>query len=403
MRKLTEHDSMRTLSADVLPVLQLCATKGPLFPNLKGLEFQLTVGDPIPFIPLFLSAGITAINIKISGAHLCNVMVASLVTSLPVLCPRVQEIDLRVPTDPVIDAAVSRMLLATNRNTLQSLRVDSPLTEEAHKWIFRLPNLRELWVVTDGDVSLPSALLPGLTNLTIDDDYGSDWSQIFRGATLDKLESFTFFSGMEHPEDFLETFERVALSISAQKTLSELYLYNNTLPWNPSYSCLLPFTRLTHLGIVYPCHIGCSSTVDDDVITNLAQAMPRLETLRLGDSPCSKIPTGVTVKGLVALAHHCLGLSTLRLHLKVDSFCAPMVNAGVVPDPRFTVARRECALKDLEVGYIIVPKGSALVVALTLLRIFPHIQCIDRECEDWDWIADAIRVSRQIDDNLASE
>ena len=396
MRKLSEHGLGVTLPFAVFSVLQLCAISGSLFPNLKSLTFELATEESIPFVPLFLSARLTSIEMAFSGSKRCGSMATSFVIALPALCPSLQKIIFRsCPVYPMVTAAVSGMLLATNRDTLQSLRVDSPLTEEAYKWIFQLPNLRELWVVIKGDVSLPSAVLPNLTRLAIEHSRDGDWSQMFHGATLYKLESVTFLSALKQIGDFLETFERVTLSISAQKTLSKLHIHNDTLPWNPNYSCLLPFTRLTHLSIVYPCDGDCSSTPDDDVITNLAQTMPKLEILQLGDSPCST-PTGVTVKGLMVLAHNCLGLSALRLHFQVDSFCAPLVDAGVAPDPRFTVARRECALQDLEVGYIIVPEESALVVALTLLRIFPHIQCIDYECEGWRQVADAIRVSRQI-------
>jgi hypothetical protein len=58
------------------------------------------------------------------------------------------------------------MLLVTNRNTLQQLWVNSPLTEEASEVIYKLPNLRSLSVIIDRGTSLPSASLPNLTNLT---------------------------------------------------------------------------------------------------------------------------------------------------------------------------------------------------------------------------------------------
>ena len=268
--------------------------------------------------------------------------------------------------------------------------------------ICQLPSLHDLSVVVEGDISLPPAVLPNLANLKIQHDGGNGWLQMFRGATLEKLESITFHSGPIQTGDFLETFGRAALPISVQNTLSKFYLYASH-SWNPNYSNLLPFTQLTHLRVEYPCDAICISTVDDEVVTNLARAMPRLKTLQLGDSPCSKIPTGVTVKGFMVLAHHCPDLSTLRIHFQVASLCAPPVDAGVAPDPDPTVTRRECALKCLDVGYTIVSEESAPVVALTLVRIFPHVQLTGCEDEDWDQVADAIHLSRLIVDHSSKE
>ena len=53
----------------------------------------------------------------------------------------------------MITAAVSNMLLSCNLNALRSICVDSPLTEEAHEVIFKLPDLRELWMVIEAEAS----------------------------------------------------------------------------------------------------------------------------------------------------------------------------------------------------------------------------------------------------------
>ena len=70
--------------------------------------------------------------------------------------------------------------------------------------------------------------------------------------------------------------------------------------------------------------------MDDNIITDLARAMPKLEILRLGDSPCDGIPIGVIAKGFVALADHCLDLSTLCIHFQVASLSAPAAIDGMI-------------------------------------------------------------------------
>lgn len=282
----------------------------------------------------------------------------------------------------MITAAVSGMFLASNRNTLRHFHVSSPLTEEAREVIHTLPDLRGLSVVIERDTPLPSLTLPNLTNLIVKYDYDSDWLRIFRGATFGKLEAVTFHSRSEQIGSFLEAFEKVALATSIQNTLSKFQLHTSR-SWNPNYLALLPFTQLTHLVVRFSCDTGCSSTVDDDVVTSLAQTMPKLETLHLGNYPCGEILAGATVKGLVALAHHCQNLSALRIHFQVASLSAPPATGRAVPNAVSAALQRDCALRVLEVGGIPVAEGSVSTVAVILARIFPRIERV--QCADGNW------------------
>jgi len=403
MRRLELRGTRDIPSAGVFSVLQLCTVNKPLIPNLKTLDLWRAEGWFIPFIPLFLSPGTTVVRLVFIGSAVPKSMVASIVTALPILCPNLQCISLSWPlNDPIITTAVSGMLLATNRNTLRSFRVDSPLTKEAREVIYRLPNLYELSTVIEKDTPLPPAVLPNLTDLTITYDDGDDWMQLFHGATLQKLETVDFYTQSRQIGDFLGAFAKMVLATSVQKTLSAFSL-STSCSWNPNYRSLLPFIQMKDLVIEFSCNDGCSSRVDDDVIIDLARAMPKLETLHLGDTPCRQIPVGVTAKGLLALASHCLDLSTVRIHFQVDSLSATPAAAGMTSDAGSITPRRDCALRELEVGDIFVPEESVLMVALTLARIFPHIESIDVTEETWDKVVDAIRDSRRIVDHLSKE
>ena len=57
-----------------------------------------------------------------------------------------------------------------------------------------------------------------------------------------------------------------------------------------NYSSLLSFTHLTELPAKF-CDGGCSSTVEDDVITSLARTMPNPQTLYLGGDHAAKSPS----------------------------------------------------------------------------------------------------------------
>jgi len=401
IQELKEIASQDLLSSEVFLVLQHCVINEPLFPNLKTLKLASTAGEVVPFIPLFLSSGAITIDIDfIPSSNLLKVMVPSILTTFATLCPNMRDVGLhRLPSDPTITVAVSGMLLASNQNALQSFEVDSPLTEAAREVICKIPNLRKLSVVIGRDTHLPSVVLPNLTHLTIKYDHNSDWVRVFHGATLGELKTITFEPGSEQVGDLLEEFETFALANSTQNTLSEFYVYTSC-SWNPNYSSLLPFTQLTYLHVGFSCNDGCSSTVDDDTIANLARAMPKLECLELGNTPCSETLTGVTAKGLVALAHRCPDLSDLRIHFQVDSLSDPPVIDGVRPDARSATPQTGCALGTLEVGRIIVAEESVPTVAMTLALIFPRIEYIHHVGgnwgENWRKVMNIISASRRI-------
>ena len=384
--------------SEVLSVLQLRTIDEPLLPNLKTFGSLFITGELVQFIPLLLSPRTTVFWIgwiTVGKLDFPKVMVASMIIALPTRCPNLQDIIL--PTlrrDPVITAAVSEMVLATNRNTLRRFRVDSPLTDEAREMICNLSDLRELLVVIERDTALPSVVLPNLTNLTIRYYNNGDWLRVFRRATLGKLEAVTFHSESEQISGFLEIFERVALAASLQNTLSKFHLHTS-LPWNPNYSSLLPFTQLTSLVIDFSCAWDCSSNVDDELITNLAQTMPKLGTLQLGDPPCGEIIGSVTAKGLMVLAHHCPDLTTLRIHFQATTLIVPPVITGVTGNVGSTSLRRRCALRELVVGDIPVPQEYAPEVGRTLLHIFSRIEGINYFDEDWEEVIVAIRRSGQ--------
>jgi len=122
--------------------------------------------------------------------------------------------------------------------------------------------------------------------------------------------------------------------------------------------------------------------------------MPKLEDLELGSYPC-ETPGGATVKGLTSIAYYCPCLYELCIHFQVAS-----LDPLEIPDPVFveeyTIPREGCGLTHLYVGEIGVPEESRVMVALTLLNIFPHLERIQSSNSDWDDVDRAIRDSRRL-------
>jgi hypothetical protein len=394
------------LSSQVLSILQFRALSEPLLPNLKTLElwFDSSTQELTSFIPLFLSTRTTSINLALPVSGLHKATVASMIASLPTLCPNLHRIHLTcLPTDSMIVLAVSELVFNTEKNALRSFYVDSPLTEEASEVICKRSSLRILQIVINGSNALPTMELPNLTNLRVGYYYGNDWLQGFRGASLGKLTSVEFFSESVPIDNFLGAFETVALTTSIPATLLT-FEFHTKHPWRPSFRSLLPFIQLKNLTVESSCGLGCSSTIDDDTVTDLARALPKLETLQLGDHPC-ETPAGVTVKGLSALARYCPNLIDLVVHFQVATLDPPEVpSLPSADDDESTIPQMtHSASLSLHVGQMCVPDGSDLMIALTLLRIFPRLEMIEYSDEGWEKISEALYRSKKLTRCLSKE
>ena len=398
-RKLKVDPSEDLVVSDVLFVLQLRTGNEPLLPGLEAFECGAASEAFVPFIPLFLSPRTVEIRIRFA-ASAPTVMVASTIARFSTLCPNIQSLILDpLPRSQVTTEAVSEMLLACNRGTLRVFCVNCPLTEEARGFLHTLPKLCQLWVFAQGQTSLPPLELPDLDMVRIEWDSGCDWLQGFCGATIGKLKIISFrpVPGSTQIGGFLEKFQAVALATSLQNTLSE-FKFRTSQSWNPSYSSLLIFTQMRVLEIEFSCrNPGCSSTVDDNIVTSLARAMPKLEILRLGKAPCSAL-TGVTLTGLVALACHCSHLSELRIHMQAGGLGEATADTE---QPRLSenavvIPRVDCALTVLQVGEAPIPQEAVPAVALTLLQVFPRIANVEHVDPRWESVVEMIKLFRRI-------
>jgi len=75
---------------------------------------------------------------------------------------------------------------------------------------------------------------------------------------------------------------------------------------------------------------------------------------------------------------------------------------GVVPNAGPAASWTDCALEVLCVGETPMPEGSELVVALTLLRVFPRLNSIVFD-EGWEEVENTINRSRRIIDRSSKQ
>lgn len=398
---------MRRLTVDVddpvlqnLAPLQFRAANNPLLPRLKSFDCHYPTDDALPLIPFLLSPQTTEINITFSGRSTV-VNVASTIGMIPRHCPNIERITINVQdgdigmTKVAIDA-VSEMSLGCDRNSLRVFEVNSPLTEEAREVVYRLPNLSGLRTVIKGRTLLPQVILPNLKDLYVEYDDHLDWLQGFREATFGKLQRASFHPRCPPISDFLRVFAKVALTTSAPKTLSEfrfnaVFHWDPDNYWDPDYYSLLPFKQLKILDMHSKCWGCCSSTVDDHVIKALAQAMPKLEILRLGGTPC-KTPTGATVHGLIVLASCCLNLSNLKIHFQAHTLAGAAIPFRPTDGP--VIPQEDRALMDLDVGNTPIPVREAKKIAQVLLQIFPRVRVL-YDNEEWKRVKEHMKDFRR--------
>ena len=397
MRKLRVDPYVDPVTSDIILALQLRTANSTWLSRLKTFECYEATEAFIPFIPLFLSPKTTRIRIEFDE-YPPTVVAGSMISRLSTLCPDLECIALQnLSRNSVIIDAVAELLLGCNREVIREFEVDCPLTEEAREVVYQLQKLSTLSTVIQGPTSLPMVTLPDLFALDLEYEHDLDWLEGFRGATLGNLQAVTFHSKSEHIGDFLQAFESVALTTSAQNTLLT-FCFCTSRSWNPNYSSVLSFYQLRKLEIEFSCNDGCSSKVDDDIIISLAGAMPKLEDLRLGGRPC-QTRTGATVNGLIGLAYRCPHLLRLCIHFQATSLAnAATSEMERLPFALKRSARREksCALTVLEVGRIPIPAGSELAVTLILLQIFPHINHVMYINQEWKTVTDTIHGFRQI-------
>ena len=386
------------ITSEVLLALQFRTGDEPLLPRLEAFTCTNATGDFTPFIPLFLSPNTMDIHILFTP-NFPTVIAALTIARFPTLCPRIRYLLLKsLPRDPAMTEAVSEMLLACNRDTLRTLSVTCPLTEEACRFMYTLPNLRHLVTVVKGPTPLPPVALPDLEAICVEWDSGRDWLQGLRGATIGKLEAAIFIpmSGSAQIGGFLEEFQSVALSTSTQHTLSE-FIFCSSQSWSPNYSALFIFKQMMRLEIQFPCNNGCSSTVNDDIIIGLAEAMPNLQILQLGGHPCW-VPGGVTFEGLIVLASRCLRLSKLRIHFQANRLAEAMsrTEPPSLSEPTPGVPETNCTLTNLQVGEIPISEQESLAVGLTLLQIFPEIVNIEHINPQWKSVVETVKLFKRI-------
>jgi len=320
--------------------------------------------------------------------------------------------------DPRIIRAASDLLLKCNPDRLRDFYVISVLFAEAFVHASQLPNLESFVIrtdTTDLQVSLPAPAFPSLEWLEI--DAVNTRSPLIQ--TISHVQSRAFFRlQLEFPAATSGTFLPTTLAALRPRGLHETLTVLAIHPKGDfdldgtTVRPILFLNQLTDLEITLICADRCAYKLSDENLDELVRAMPKLKQLSLGPFPCTRLVDN-TIKSLTSAAKHCKHLEHLAIHINVVAVVTGVFQGGDrdqnrAPDDSLSVFAG-CPLRSIILGRCFIPneEQGAVIFALTLLRLFPHLRSfavaqLNRD-EDplWDIVEGVITTHRRIRINIA--
>ena len=357
-----------------------------LLPNLQSLEWY-SATDTFVFINLFRSPRLTSLNVRVIS-NIPNVV--PVLASLPV--EKLEELRfLDLSGDRAVQDTISNLVLRTT-DTLRSIEVSSDLSDAAIRHVIRLPNLNDASVRfsnLDRRAAPVDAAFPSLRTLETRVDSNGGWKYVMEDIT--NLESVVLHSRtVLHPEEVVHVFG---------------FLINKGFHWTmhrlsfavfepcgltpPILTPLYKFGSLTRLSVTSPCDpMECQSRLTDGSLAQLAEALPLLVELLLGDVPCGSPARGVTLAGLHPLSVHCVHLETLQIHFSALDIPTDIPEDALSnPSDLVPLSPNHCRLFQLVVGGLPISTSgrSPLIVAYFLHQMFPRLSKIVRTLADSPW------------------
>ena len=160
------------------------------------------------------------------------------------------------------------------------------------------------------------------------------------------------------------------------------------------------FRNLVNLRALVVCHEGqCIFRLDNDNVTELAMAMPQLESLFLG-YPCFRNTCTTTIACLLPISVYCVKLQKLSIHFNTANIVDDLKNISEDPRSHERHSLPRCPLLCLDVWMLLLAldEPGYETVANGMIDIFPSLESCDAMVYNFDWI----RVSERIAERKGS-
>jgi len=242
-----------------------------------------------------------------------------------------------------------------------------PLSDAAINHLLHLPHLHT-WHIEGpppsySPLSLPP-VFPPLTEFTLGGDATRGWFSLFE--RLERSASAT--QGMAPLSKVKESLESLDIENLPGSIIDASFTSTIQIFWN-----------LVHLGVEGPCHDGrnngqCTFKLNNDNVTDLAVALPRLEYLLLGH-PCFEKVCATTVACLLPMSVHCTKLQEVEIHFNTTNIVEDFKN--ILADPQFQELHSlpKCTLSCLNVAQtpLTLDEPGFEIVANGIVDIFPGL------------------------------
>lgn len=364
-------------------VLQLSSPTKTPFPNLRELSWR-TYPSLLRFLPIFFSPRMIAFSVSVypDSSFDSNTMerdyLAAAVAALPT---SLQELTLRLGPASLGNGELEKEILYMVQRcgqTLTHLEIDLELPTVTINHMMQLPNLRT-WKVhrspfrtTFSPSPETTTHLPALHSLTLSDTNSYDWA---------------VFLASSNP-----------MVNSVRSTLTELNISGHHAINPTLIAQICAFTNLTHLNAECSCpEDQCVFDLDDEDLSRLSQALPRLEWLMFGHQ-CDKNTCRTTFRSLMFLSARCPKLASISIHFNTVQIAQDIKSLFETEDPGVKELRdspTRCRIGTLSVYRTpLTLKGSDEldVVKRGFLNVFPQLREISRRHgRTWQNLTEVLR------------
>jgi hypothetical protein len=310
--------------------------------------------------------------------------------------------------DSSMEEASSQLLMHCNHH-LRKFHVESPISASALRHIIQLPSLEEVCLVVNS-IQLPDPLsffvFPSLRELNVKCNGDPTWLQLLPAIENPGLTSISVQCPGSNAEKFMETFQLTMTGCGMHECLKEFMMESpDNFKINPKIIALnFSFKNLTSLTLSSECSDFCqTSDLTDDDIDLLTKAMPCLESLNIGRTPCGVL-SQITFKSLYTISHRCTRLSDLFIHFNPALFVTKVGMEDESWDIALglsdlkTLSSDLCQVTTLWVGRIPLPAQSdaSCIIALGLLGVFPRLEVIEYDSDGWGDVEGLLGVFRRM-------
>jgi len=162
------------------------------------------------------------------------------------------------------------------------------------------------------------------------------------------------------------------------------------------------FRNLVYLNVVVHCRDSdyrepCGFKLNDANVTELAMALPGLESLFLG-RPCYENTCATTVACLLQISIHCVKLRILEIHFDTTNILDDL--KSILADPQFQTLHSlpRCVLTHLDTYQIplALDEPGFETVANGMVGIFPSLKCCAGIEEIWDKVSERIVETQEV-------